>query len=69
MDGCAQIIMQDVGSTTTLVVEMLKAADVPITDAEATLFAIGIHADTGEPAIHELESAMVNGHPQDPPPL
>lgn len=39
--------MQDVGSTTTIVVEMLKAANVPITDAEATLFAIGIHADTG----------------------
>jgi nanoRNase/pAp phosphatase (c-di-AMP/oligoRNAs hydrolase) len=39
--------MQDVGSTTTIVVEMLKAANVHITDAEATLFAIGIHADTG----------------------
>jgi nanoRNase/pAp phosphatase (c-di-AMP/oligoRNAs hydrolase) len=44
--------MQDVGSTTTIVVEMLKAANVPITDAEATLFAIGIHADTGPSGNH-----------------
>ncbi|EWM29703.1 polynucleotide adenylyltransferase region [Nannochloropsis gaditana] len=39
--------LEDVGSVTTMVVERLREADVNITDAEATLLAIGIHADTG----------------------
>lgn len=39
--------LEDVGSVTTMVVERLRGADVAVTDAEATLLAIGIHADTG----------------------
>lgn len=39
--------LEDVGSVTTMVVERLKENHVEVTDAEATLLAIGIHADTG----------------------
>jgi nanoRNase/pAp phosphatase (c-di-AMP/oligoRNAs hydrolase) len=34
-----------------MVTEMLMRAGVQVTDAEATLLAIGIHADTGDRAL------------------
>ena len=36
-----------VGSTTTILVEILRARATPMTHMEATLFALGIHEDTG----------------------
>jgi tRNA nucleotidyltransferase (CCA-adding enzyme) len=39
--------VQPVGSVTTLLVEELRARDVPIDREEATLFSLGIHEDTG----------------------
>jgi hypothetical protein len=42
-----QLHLEDVGSVTTMVVEQLREKRVEVTDAEATLLAIGIHADTG----------------------
>lgn len=39
--------VEAVGSVTTLLVEALRARGLPIDRAEATLFALGIHADTG----------------------
>ena len=32
---------------TTIVTEMLRERNIAVTDAEATLMALGIHADTG----------------------
>jgi nanoRNase/pAp phosphatase (c-di-AMP/oligoRNAs hydrolase) len=40
-------IVEHVGSVSTMVVERLRNAQVPLTEAEATLLALGIHADTG----------------------
>ena len=40
-------VVDSVGSVSTMVVERLMAADIEITEAEATLLALGIHADTG----------------------
>lgn len=45
--AATQLHLEDVGSVTTMVVERLREAQVEVTDAEATLLAIGIHADTG----------------------
>lgn len=45
--AATQLNLEDVGSVTTMVVEQLRAHQVEVTDAEATLLAIGIHADTG----------------------
>jgi len=35
------------GSTTTVLVKIIRSKDIPITPFEATLFALGIHEDTG----------------------
>lgn len=35
------------GATTTILVKLLRRLDIPITPYEATLFALGIHEDTG----------------------
>jgi len=40
-------IVDSVGSVTTLVTELLMRENVRLTDAEATLLALGIHSDTG----------------------
>ena len=40
-------VVQDFGSTTTLLVNLLKDRNLPITDTEATIFALGIYEDTG----------------------
>jgi nanoRNase/pAp phosphatase (c-di-AMP/oligoRNAs hydrolase) len=40
-------VVDKVGSVSTLIVERLKEADIVLTEAEATLLALGIHADTG----------------------
>jgi len=40
-------IVDKVGSVSTLIVESLMSNKVRITEAEATLLALGIHADTG----------------------
>jgi tRNA nucleotidyltransferase (CCA-adding enzyme) len=40
-------VVERVGAATTLVVELLMQAGVELTDVEATLFALGIHEDTG----------------------
>jgi tRNA nucleotidyltransferase (CCA-adding enzyme) len=43
----AVVSLQHVGSVTTVLVEMLRERGVPVNEAEATLFALGIHSDTG----------------------
>lgn len=40
-------VVDKVGSVTTLIVERLQKAQVELTEAEATLLALGVHADTG----------------------
>lgn len=40
-------VVDKVGSVTTLIVERLQQAKLPLTEAEATLLALGVHADTG----------------------
>jgi len=40
-------VVEKVGSVTTMVVERLRDGGLELTDAEATLLALGIHADTG----------------------
>ena len=40
-------VVDTVGSVTTLIVEKLRSASVEVTPPEATLLALGIHADTG----------------------
>jgi tRNA nucleotidyltransferase (CCA-adding enzyme) len=40
-------VVEDYGSTTTLLVEILKSKNIPINSMEATLFALGIYEDTG----------------------
>ncbi|MGK7916894.1 MAG: CBS domain-containing protein [Prochloraceae cyanobacterium] len=39
--------IEDVGATTTLIVEKIQQQDLPITPFEATVMALGIHVDTG----------------------
>lgn len=40
-------VIEDVGSTTTILIDILKENKIPITSAEATIFALGIYEDTG----------------------
>jgi nanoRNase/pAp phosphatase (c-di-AMP/oligoRNAs hydrolase) len=40
-------VVDRVGSVTTLICERLQAAELELTEAEATLLALGVHADTG----------------------
>jgi len=40
-------VIEDCGSTTTLIMEILRDKNIPISKAEATLFALGIYEDTG----------------------
>jgi len=40
-------VVDEVGSVSTLMAERLQQADLELTEAEATLLALGIHADTG----------------------
>lgn len=40
-------VIEDFGSTTTLLVNILKNKNIEITDSEATIFALGIYEDTG----------------------
>ncbi|CAB9512561.1 phosphoesterase RecJ domain protein [Seminavis robusta] len=40
-------VVDQVGSVSTLIVERLQQAELDLTEAEATLLALGIHADTG----------------------
>lgn len=40
-------VVDEVGSVSTMVVERLQESGIEITEAEATLLALGIHADTG----------------------
>ena len=40
-------VIEDCGSTTTLLVQKIKRKNIVLTQAEATLFAIGIYEDTG----------------------
>ncbi|MDX2100678.1 MAG: CBS domain-containing protein [Leptolyngbyaceae cyanobacterium bins.59] len=42
-----QVVVEDIGATTTLIVEQLQAAQVAISAPEATVMALGIHVDTG----------------------
>ena len=42
-----ELIVESVGATATVVAEMLEKEDVPITEEDATLLGLGIHADTG----------------------
>jgi tRNA nucleotidyltransferase (CCA-adding enzyme) len=45
--GATQTQIESVGSTTTLIVEQLQAQQIELTTSEATVMALGIHADTG----------------------
>lgn len=45
--NATQLVVERVGSVTTIIVEMLEAQRLRLREAEATLFALGIHADTG----------------------
>ena len=40
-------IVENVGSVSTMIAERLKRKDVEMTEAEATILALGIHSDTG----------------------
>ena len=40
-------VIEDVGSTTTLLTKLIRDKNISITPAEATLFALGIYEDTG----------------------
>lgn len=40
-------VVEDVGSTTTILMNILKEREIEITPAEATIFALGIYEDTG----------------------
>jgi tRNA nucleotidyltransferase (CCA-adding enzyme) len=40
-------IIENVGSTTTILVEQLRRQELPLTPEEATIFGIGIYEDTG----------------------
>ena len=42
-----ELIVESVGATATVVAEMLEKENVPITEEDATLLGLGIHADTG----------------------
>jgi tRNA nucleotidyltransferase (CCA-adding enzyme) len=42
-----QIYIETVGATTTLIVEQLQLAEIPLSSTEATVMALGIHVDTG----------------------
>jgi tRNA nucleotidyltransferase (CCA-adding enzyme) len=42
-----ELIVEQVGATATVVAEMLDKENVPITEEDATLLGLGIHADTG----------------------
>ena len=42
-----ELIVENVGATATVVAEMLEKENVPITEEDATLLGLGIHADTG----------------------
>jgi len=45
--GAHDSVIEEVGSTTTLIVEELRKNDIAISDFEATLFLLGIYEDTG----------------------
>jgi tRNA nucleotidyltransferase (CCA-adding enzyme) len=45
--AATQTQIESVGSTTTLIVEQLQAQQIELTTSEATVMALGIHADTG----------------------
>lgn len=47
LDRATEVVIDKVGSTTTLLVEKLKAANIKLKPHEATLFSLGIRADTG----------------------
>ena len=40
-------VLQEVGATTTLMIELLRERNIPITSLEATIFALGIYEETG----------------------
>ncbi len=40
-------IVEEIGATTTIMVELLKQKSIPITPLEATIFALGIYEETG----------------------
>jgi tRNA nucleotidyltransferase (CCA-adding enzyme) len=42
-----QLQIEQVGATTTMIVEQLQQAQISLTTAEATVMALGIHVDTG----------------------
>ena len=47
IEGVHDYVVDEVGSVTTLIVEQLRDAKMQLTPPEATLLALGIHADTG----------------------
>ena len=47
IENVQDYVVDRVGSVTTLIVEKLRAAKMEVSAPEATLLALGIHADTG----------------------
>lgn len=45
--AATKMVIERVGSVTTIIVEMLQQAKIKLDDASATLMALGIHSDTG----------------------
>ena len=40
-------VVENVGSVSTMIAERIKSTGVELTEAEATILALGIHSDTG----------------------
>ncbi len=45
--GADQVFIEEVGATTTIILEIIRQHKMKLTDFEATLFTIGIYEDTG----------------------
>ncbi len=41
------MVVEPVGATTTLLVEEIKSREIPLTELEASIMAMGIYEDTG----------------------
>ena len=56
-----ELIVEQVGATATIVAEMLENENVPITEEDATLLALGIHTDTGSLTFEATTPRDANG--------
>jgi tRNA nucleotidyltransferase (CCA-adding enzyme) len=56
-----ELIVEQVGATATIVAEMVENENVPITEEDATLLALGIHTDTGSLTFEATTPRDANG--------